>query len=345
MWQIEDSISYTTTELQNLSCHFNLDFPVWCNAITYGSSSVPEGHGVIGLGASMKLPMKKGFGKTDRTDDWWKGPTAMAAYLGFMIVYATWRGFMESDFWIFSEFGASSCANWDTASTFHDVTGCQTLAIENQNSHVLSPLYSPLIFPHSSWIPKEMWWMSPAMFILVFPAGFRGTCYYYRKAYYRAFFQQPTGCAVSKPWNEYSGERGILVVQNLHRIFMYIAIIYLPILTYDFWLSVNFHNEATGVDSFGLSVGSLVLLLNVILLAGYTFGCHAFRHVVGGGANHWTGSPMNKVKYLMWRFSTKLNEHHKDWALISLFWVMFADFYIWACTDLGLTDMVILGGV
>tara|TARA_B100001750_G_C15447129_1_gene566846 strand:- start:775 stop:1326 length:552 start_codon:yes stop_codon:yes gene_type:complete len=183
------------------------------------------------------------------------------------------------------------------------------------------------------------------MFILVFPAGFRGTCYYYRKAYYRAFFQQPTGCAVSKPWNEYSGERGILVVQNLHRIFMYIAIIYLPILTYDFWLSVNFHNEATGVDSFGLSVGSLVLLLNVILLAGYTFGCHAFRHVVGGGANHWTGSPMNKVKYLMWRFSTKLNEHHKDWALISLFWVMFADFYIWACTDLGLTDMVILGGV
>ena len=61
------------------------------------------------MSESMKLPMKKGFGRTDRSDDWWKGPTAMAIYLGFMIVYATWRGFMESDFWVFSELGDSSC--------------------------------------------------------------------------------------------------------------------------------------------------------------------------------------------------------------------------------------------
>ena len=54
----------------------------------------------------VKLPLKRGFGKTDRRDDWWKGPTAMAAYLGFMIIYATWRGFMESDFLFFSDFGA-----------------------------------------------------------------------------------------------------------------------------------------------------------------------------------------------------------------------------------------------
>ena len=249
---------------------------------------------------------------------------------------------MESDFLIFSEFGASSCENWETANSFKDVAACQTMSIE-QGSHVLSPLYSPLIFPQSSWIPKGLWWMSPAMFILVFPAGFRATCYYYRKAYYRAFFQQPTGCAVSKPWNEYSGEKGVLVVQNLHRIFMYIAVIYLPILMYDFWLSVNFHDE-TG-DAFGLSVGSLILLLNVVLLSGYTFGCHAFRHVVGGGSNEWTGSAINRLKYRMWKFSTKLNERHKDWALFSLFWVMFADFYIWVCQDFGLTDYVLIGGL
>ncbi|HJM18075.1 MAG TPA: hypothetical protein QF703_00930 [Candidatus Thalassarchaeaceae archaeon] len=280
-----------------------------------------------------KLPMQRGFAKTDRTDDWWKGPTAMAAYLGFMVVYATWRGFMEADFWFFEEFGRSS--------------GNQTMAIENQGSHVLSPLFSPLIYPdETSWIPKDLWWMSPAMFILIFPAGFRGTCYYYRKAYYRAFFQQPTGCAVSKPWNEYKGESGLLVVQNLHRMFMYVAVIYLPILTYDFWLSLNFHDSA-GAHHFGISVGSLVLLLNLIMLSGYTFGCHAFRHVVGGGSNHWTGAPMNRIKYGMWRLSTKLNEHHKDWALYSLFWVMFTDFYIYACTDpmFGLTDIVIWGGV
>ena len=257
----------------------------------------------------------------------------MAAYLGFMIIYATWRGLMEADFWFFEEFGRSS--------------GNQTMAIENQGSHVLSPLFSPLIYPdETSWIPRELWWMSPAMFILIFPAGFRGTCYYYRKAYYRAFFQQPTGCAVSKPWNEYKGENGLLVVQNLHRMFMYVAVIYLPILTYDFWLSINFHDSG-GAHYFGISVGSLILLLNVIMLSGYTFGCHAFRHVVGGGSNHWTGTPINRVKYVMWRFSTKLNERHKDWALYSLFWVMLTDFYIYACTDpmFGLTDIVIWGGV
>ena len=169
-------------------------------------------------GIKLPLPMKKGFGATDRVDAWWKGPTAMVAYLGFMIVYATWRGMMESDFWYFEEFGRSA--------------GNQTMAIESQGSHVLSPLFSPLIIPGKgamgSLVPMWLAWMSPAMFILVFPAGFRATCYYYRKAYYRAFMQQPTGCAVSKPWDEYSGETGLLVVQNLHRYFMYVMLIYLP---------------------------------------------------------------------------------------------------------------------
>ncbi len=296
----------------------------------------PKGTGCTQLGQSMKLPMKRGFGKTDRTDDWWKGPTAMAAYLGFMIAYSAWRGMMEADFWIFEEFGRSS--------------GHQTMWIESEGSHVLSPLFSPLVIPGGdglgSMVPLELAWMSPAMFILIFPIGFRATCYYYRKAYYRAFMQQPTGCAVSKPWNEYSGETGLLLVQNLHRYFMYVALIYLPILSYDIWLSVNFH-DAANVHSYGVSIGSLMLLVNLILLTGYTFGCHAFRHVVGGGANEWTTNPMSRLKYRMWRFSTSFNENHRDWALYSLFWVMLADFYIYACTDpmFGLTDFILWGGL
>ena len=182
-----------------------------------------------------------------------------------------------------------------------------------------------------SLVPMWLAWMSPAMFILIFPAGFRATCYYYRKAYYRAFMQQPTGCAVSKPWDEYSGETGLLVVQNLHRYFMYVMLIYLPILSWDFWLSVNFHEG--DVHTYGVSFGSICLLVNVLMLAGYTFGCHAFRHVIGGGSNDWTGSPMSRIKYRLWKLSTSLNEKHKEWALYSLFWVMFTDFYIYACTD------------
>ena len=292
------------------------------------------------MGERVKLPLKRGFGRTDRIDEWWKGPTAMAAYLGLMIVYATWRGFMEADFWIFSELGYS-------AGVGH---GAGTMAIEEHGSHVLSPLFSPLIIPgENSWVPRELQWLSPAMFILIFPAGFRATCYYYRKAYYRVFFHQPTGCAVSKPWNEYSGETGLFVVQNLHRIFMYVALIYMPILTWDFLLSINLDSEHSGLEIFNpeiVTVGSLVLLINVLMLSGYTFGCHAFRHVVGGGANKWTGRPMNRIKYMMWRVSTYLNENHKDWALYSLFWVMFTDFYIWACTDplFGWTDMILWGG-
>ena len=286
-------------------------------------------------GIKLPLPMKKGFGATDRVDDWWKGPTAMAAYLGIMIVYATWRGFMEADFWIFEEFGRSA--------------GNQTMAIESEGSHVLSPLFSPLVIPGQGTfggpIPEALWWMSPAMFILIFPAGFRGTCYYYRKAYYRAFFQQPTGCAISKPWNEYSGETGLLLVQNLHRYFLYAALAYLPILSYDVWLSVNFHDPVSHAHSYGLSVGSLVLAVNVIALAGYTFGCHAFRHLFGGGSNLWTSGSKPILRYRMWKMSTWFNEHHKEWALYSLFIVMSADFYFYACTMGWWTEIVLWGGL
>ena len=285
--------------------------------------------GLERMGEKIPLPMKKGFGATDRVDAWWKGPSAMAFYLAIMVVYATWRGFMEADFWIFADFGRSA--------------GEQTMAIESNGSHVLSPLFSPLIVPDEhSWMPEALWWLSPAMFILIFPAGFRATCYYYRKAYYRAFFQHPTACAVGKPWNEYKGETGLLIVQNLHRYFLYAAIAYLPILSFDVYLSMRFEG-----GNWGISVGTLVLLLNVIMLAGYTFGCHAFRHLVGGGANHWTGESGPTLRYRMWKMSTWFNERHKEWALYSLLVVMFADFYVYACTDsmFGWTDYMLWGGI
>lgn len=291
------------------------------------------------MGGPVKLPMSSGFGATDRIDGWWKGPTAMAAYLGIMIIYSTWRGFMEADFWIFSEFGLSGGQGGKSG----------TMAIESGGSHILSPLFSPLIIPGKGGlggpVPEFLWWMSPAMFILIFPAGFRGTCYYYRKAYYRAFLQQPTACAVSKPWKKYKGETGLLVVQNLHRYFLYAALAYLPILSYDVWLSMNFHDPISHSLSYGFSVGTLVLALNVILLSGYALGCHAFRHLVGGSANDWTSTPIARIKYKFWKMSTILNEHHKDWALYSLFWVMFADFYIYACTMGWINDIVLWGGL
>ena len=109
--------------------------------------------------------------------------------------------------------------------------------------------------------------------------------YYYRKAYYRALFLDPVGCCVGEPsrfqWHpgagrEYQGESRLLLFQNLHRYFLYLALVFLVILALDVVHSCRWP------DGFGLSVGTLVLAANVALLTLYTTSCHSFRHLIGG---------------------------------------------------------------
>ena len=280
-----------------------------------------------------RLPMARGFGRTERFDNWWKGPFVTALFLGTCVVYATWRGFMEADFWIFSDFGRSA--------------GNQTLAIENKGSHVLSPLFSPLIIPGEeglgSFVPDWLNWMSPAMFILIFPAGFRMTCYYYRKAYYRSWLSNPVACAVSTPFDSYSGERRLFLFQNLHRYFMYAALLYLFILSYDVLISMKYH-DSTG-SAYGLSVGTIVLSLNVLLLGGYTLGCHSFRHTIGGVKDRFNNSGVAKLQNACLDGCNQLNKRHMNFAWASLFWVMFTDFYVWMCTEGVWTDIILIGGL
>ena len=52
----------------------------------------------------------------------------------------------------------------------------------------LSPFYSPDLAGWGLDVP-----FSSAFLVLWVPLGFRATCYYYRKAYYRAFFLSPPG--------------------------------------------------------------------------------------------------------------------------------------------------------
>ena len=69
------------------------------------------------------------------------------------------------------------------------------LGVSYEADGYLSPFFSPLlVFP---FLPAR--WFSPAILILWIPLGFRTTCYYYRKAYYRAFFFDPPACAVGEP--------------------------------------------------------------------------------------------------------------------------------------------------
>ena len=89
--------------------------------------------------------------------------------------------------------------------------------------------------------------LSPALIILIFPLGFRMSCYYYRKAYYRAFWLRPPACAVAEPHASYSGETRLpLILNNIHRYFWYAAVLVALVLTYDTVLGVPRRGRPTG---------------------------------------------------------------------------------------------------
>ena len=254
---------------------------------------------------------KKGFGRTLRRDAWWGTPAATFVVLSLFIVYSTWAAFQNAHYW---------------------------------SGNYLSPFYSPEIFGashHSLFGPKPGWWptflpFSPALLILPFPALFRFTCYYYRGAYYKAFWADPPACSVSEPRKGYRGENSLpLVMQNVHRYFMYAAVIFLFFLWHDAYLGFRFENSA-GNTSFGMGLGSLVLLLNVVLLSFYTLGCHSLRHIIGGRKNSMSG---NKLQSACYNCVSNLNTNHMKFAWTSLFGVMGADLYVRLVSMGAITDV------
>jgi hypothetical protein len=201
----------------------------------------------------------------------------------------------------------------------------------------LSPLYSPEVFgdsPHSWFGGKPGWWpailpWSPALIILWAPGLFRLTCYYYRGAYYKAIWADPPACTVGEPRATYLGEHSLpLIMQNVHRYFLYLALFFLVFLSIDVWNALWFADSTTGEKSFGIGVGTLVLATNVVLLGGYTLGCHSLRHLVGGFMDRFSGRPVRKGMY---QCVSCLNRRHKIWAWLSLFWVAFSDIYVRLC--------------
>jgi hypothetical protein len=258
--------------------------------------------------AQMSLPVQRRFGETTRPDAWWVQP--LLVFLGFaaFIVYSTWAAFQGNHYWF-----------------------------NGNGADYLSPFYSPEIFgnsPHAIFGPKPDWWpswlvFSPAFLVLWAPGGFRFTCYYYRGAYYKAFWADPPNCAVGEPRKTFLGERYFpLILQNVHRYFMYLAVIFIFILGYDAWEALWF-TDATGAKHFGIGVGTIVLALNVVLLAAYTFGCHSLRHLIGGFLDAPSKVPVCAKSYAC---VSCLNHRHMMWAWISLFWVGFADVYVRLCS-------------
>ena len=252
------------------------------------------------LGAAMAESLTQiGFGKTVRRDRWWVSPLLTFSVLGSFVVYTTWAA-LQGEHYAYGNY--------------------------------LSPFYSPVLFgdaPHAWFGRRPLWWpawllFSPAILILWAPGGFRFTCYYYRGSYYKAFWADPPSCAVGEPREGYRGAASLpLILQNVHRYFLYAALLFLPILAHDVWKAMWFDGR------FGIGVGTLVLAANVVLLGGYALGCHSLRHLVGGGLDRLSGNPARKAAY---DCVSCLNRGHMRWAWTSLFGVALADLYVRLCS-------------
>jgi hypothetical protein len=247
--------------------------------------------------------------RTLRPDRWWVSPLGTAVILLFFVFYSTIRIFM---------------AKWYYVEDFH----------------YLTPLYSPCV--SDSCVPGSSHFGTPLpalpffipLGIIAFPivAGFRVTCYYYRKAYYRSLWFSPQACGVAEPHKKYSGEtRFPLIFNNSHRFFFYLAAAVLVVNTYDASLALIGKN-----GEFGVGLGSLIIWINVLMLAGYTVSCHACRHVMGGRLRNFSKHP---VRYRLWTFVSKLNVRHGQFAMISLFTVILTDAYIMAVSAGWITDL------
>jgi hypothetical protein len=198
------------------------------------------------------------------------------------------------------------------------------ILLPGEYEEYLSPFYSPPV-PRPEWLPA---FITAPMFVLWIPLGFRATCYYYRKAYYRAFFWDPPACSGTAQRHEprsaenYRGERALFVLNNAHRYFLYASLVVVAFLWYDAVLT--FFPDG----SFGIKVGSIIWLLNVTLLTLYTVSCHSMRHLIGGNKDCYTCIRGGSAGRKAYNGISKLNLRHPLWAWLSMGSLLLADIYM-----------------
>lgn len=235
----------------------------------------------------------QGFGQTSRADDWWSSALGVGFWLAVLVVYSAFSAMLWRPL-----FGVA-----------YEVDG------------YASPFFFPLF--RDVGLPLGV---SPAILTLWIPVGFRVTCYYFRRAYYRSFFLDPPACAVAEARKGYSGERAFpFVLQNLHRYLLYLALVFMIV----HW--TNTVRAFTFDGRFGVGLGSLILLADTTLLSLYTLGCHAFRHMIGGSMDCYSCVRGGEARRKAWSLVSLFNGHHMGYFWWSLYTICFADLYIRMC--------------
>lgn len=231
-------------------------------------------------------------GATLRRDAWWMETAAVIAGLAAFVAYATWRAFMNAHYYV---------------------------------PPYVSPFYSPCVAQvceHATVRLIGGWWrFTPSLLVLWVPLGFRVTCYYARRVYYRSLFWAPPACAVRDRPAEYAGEtRFPWILQNLHRYFFWLILLIVVVHWWDVALAFRFPG------GFGIGLGTLIILVDAALLSLYTFSCHACRHLCGGHVDAFSRAP---ARSRLWSLVSRLNPYHGTFFWAALGWVALADLYIY----------------
>ena len=232
--------------------------------------------------------------RTLRTDTWWVQPLLVVVGLGGFAIYSTWAALQNAHYY---------------------------------SAPYLSPFYSPCISAnceHTTIPLIGSWWnLSPAFLILWIPGGFRATCYYYRKAYYRSFFLSPPACAVKDAPESYAGEtRFPFLFQNLHRYFFYLisADPGFSVVGMQFW-HLDF------LTGFGMGVGTIVLSASMPLCCRFLVFPVTPAGMSAAGISRFL-PPRSPVNTSCGAWSSRLNERHMEYAWVSLIWVGLTDLYV-----------------
>lgn len=253
----------------------------------------------------VRLPLR-----TLRKDRWWLGPVATAVGLATFVIYGMVRVFQQDHYFV-------------------------------AEHHYLTPFYSPCLAAQCTEeaalfgrLPVEFPPLLPyALLSMPILLLFRVTCYYYRKAYYRSIWQAPTACAVREPHSTYTGEtRPLMLLQNSHRYFFYLAFAITLINTYDMAITFSYGTDG----GFGLGVGNLIMLVNVVMLWGYTLSCHSCRHIFGGRLRSFGKHP---ARYWMWSRLSVLNGKHMLFGWLSIASLMTVDAYVALVASGTITDL------